>query len=166
MKKNNQDTNFIRKKNSKIPYFFVAFFATFILVDLFYIYIAQKSWRGVFTQNSYQKGLHYNETLKLASKQQELGWKVDVKYQNLGNLLGEILIKLQDKNGVKIEDAKIIVKFRRPVEEGFDFRQELVFDSGIYQGKIQFPKKGQWDFEIIAIKKEEVLQEVKRYIVR
>lgn len=153
-------------KKSKIPYFFFAFFGVIFLVDMFYIYISQKSFHGIATQNSYQKGLKYNEALKLAKEQENLGWKVEMKFKNLGNLLGNLRVKLTDKNGQIIKGANIKVKLRNPTRDGFDFEQNLLFNGQNYLAKISFPIKGQWDFEIIAMKDADLVQDVKRYLVR
>ena len=154
------------EKKSKIPYFFAALFLVVLAVNIFYVYISKQSWRGVATENSYQKGLKYNEALKLAKEQEKLGWKIEIKYKNLGNLLGNSEIKLFDKNSKVITNAKIYIKLRNPVQDGLDFSQDLIFENGAYKSKIQFPAKGQWDFEIIAIKNKDSFQKVKRYIVR
>ncbi len=154
------------QKPSKIPYFFVAFFAVIFIVDFSYIYISQKTWRGIATQNSYQKGLNYNQTIEAVKNQKSLGWKIDVKYRGDGNKNGVLTVILLDKNSAIIKDAKIIVNFKRPIQEGFDFSKNLEFFGNKYETKIQFPLKGQWIFEVTAQKNDQILQEVKRYVVQ
>ena len=53
------------KKSSKIPYFFIIFFVVFVSVDFLYIFVANKTWRGVVSSDSYHKGLDYDQILKL-----------------------------------------------------------------------------------------------------
>ncbi len=154
-------------KKSKIPYIFFAFFAVIFLVDFFYIYIAGKTWRGISTKDSYQKGLNYNQTIQMVKNQQDLGWKLKIKYRGDGNKMGVLTADLTDKNARIIKDAEVKVNFRRPTQEGFDFNWELKFLNNQYRAEIVFPLKGQWDFEIVAKGKNgEVLQEVKRYVVQ
>jgi len=151
---------------SKIPYFFFAFFAVVLSVNIFYIYLANKSWRGVVTDNSYQKGVQYNEAISLVKEQKALGWKVDIKYDSLGNKSGKLLVKILDKNLRPITNANIRSYFKRPTQEGFDFDVPLIFSGEKYEAKLVFPLKGQWDFNLEITRGDDVFQEVKRYIVQ
>ena len=153
-------------RKSKIPYFFFAFFAVVVSVNIFYIYISQKTWRGVATTDSYQKGLRYNETLKLAKEQEKLGWKMTVKFLASAPKSGEVVVVLLGKNLAPISDAKILLQLKRPTQEGMDFTENLQFSNGAYRAKIIFPLKGQWDFHLTATRNEDVLQEVKRYVIQ
>lgn len=152
-------------KKSKIPYFFFVFFGVVFAVNFFYIYISQKTWRGVVTKDSYQKGLNYNDTLKQVENQKNLGWQVKISYQPQENG-GHITVALLDDKSVPITDAKIYASFKRPIQEGFDFDQEIPFQDGSYQADIVFPLKGQWDAEITITKGEDSFVEVKRYIIQ
>ena len=63
------------QKKSKIPYIFFIFFAVIFAVNFSYIYVSQKTWRGLATEDAYHKGLNYNQVLEEEKKQKELGWK-------------------------------------------------------------------------------------------
>jgi nitrogen fixation protein FixH len=158
----------INKKNKAglIPWIFVAFFATFIVVDIAFFIAARQSWRGVSTKDSYQKGKDYNEVLQKVSKQKQLGWKIESKLTQKAKEIAELKVCLFDKNGTKIKDAKLIVKLTRPVQEGDDFEQNMIEKNSCYSTKIFFAKKGQWDFEFVALRGKKVFQDVKRYIIR
>ncbi len=153
-------------KKSKIPYLFFVFFAVIFAVDAYQIYLSKKTWRGIVTEDSYHKGLHYNDVIDEAKKQQELGWKMQISYKNLGNKSGNLEIFLFDKNGVKISDAVVVVELRRPTQDGIDFKQEIKFGGDSYKAKIDFPLAGQWDFRINASKLSDTFRESKRYVVR
>lgn len=153
-------------KKSKIPYFFFVFFAVIFAVDFFYIYLAKKNWRGLATEDAYQKGLHYNNVIANANKQKELGWEMKISYKNLQNKSGELEIFLFDKNNQKISDVSVVVNFKRPIQEGKDFSRELKFFGTSYKTKIDFPFAGQWDFIISASKGSDNYQETKRYVVQ
>ncbi len=151
---------------SKIPYFFFAFFAVILVVNIFYIYISSKSWRGVVVDKSYQRGVEYNETIALEKKQREMGWKVEMKFENLGNQNGVLRVLILDKNSKLINDANIRLYLKRPTQDGFDFEVPLVFLDGKYQAKISFPLKGQWEFGLDIRSGENVFYEVKRFIIQ
>lgn len=147
---------------------FICFFSVFIIVDIAYIIIAEKTWRGVAIKDGYQKGLKYNESLEKVKKQAALGWNLQIKYLAESNQKGDLQIVLKDSNGAVINDANVTSKIKRPVQEGFDFELSLKFDerNSTYQSAIQFPLKGQWDVEIVAKKGEDVMQEVKRLVIQ
>ena len=153
------------QKKSKIPYIFFIFFGIIFTVDFFFIYLSNKTWRGVVIQDSYRKGLHYNQTLDEEKKQEELGWKMAISFRNISHKKGVLLITLQDKNLKLITDAEISVELKRPVQDGDDFVKKVEFVGGIYEAKIAFPFKGQWDFLIKAKKGDDIFQATKRFII-
>lgn len=156
----------MEEKKSKIPYIFFAFFAVVFAVDFFYIYVAGKSWRGVVTEDSYKKGLNYNQAIAANRDQKKLGWKVDIKYRNDGKSAGVLVVDLKDKNFRIIKNAKIKVNFKRPTQEGFDFARDLEFVKNQYRAEITFLLKGQWEFNVVIERGDEVFQDVKRYVVQ
>lgn len=143
-----------------------SFFAVIFAINFSYIYIAQKTWRGVSTKDSYRKGLEYNKTLEYVKSQKELGWSFEIKYINHAKNTGDLRVCLLDKNNQNIKNAKLVAKITRPTQEGFDFMQDLMPQNNCYFAKINFPLKGQWIFEIQAFKEDNIFQEVKRYIVQ
>ena len=155
------------KKDSKVALTILfIFFAIIFCVNCFYIYISQKTWRGVYSENSYQKGLKYNETLEYVKLQKQLGWKFIAQYKNIQKNFGEINVCLIDRGGKYLTNAKIILKLTRPIQEGEDFQQHLIAKNKCYFAKISFPEKGQWIFEIQAFLDDKVFQEVYRYVVQ
>jgi len=156
----------VNKNSGWIPYIFFGFFIFVILVNIIYIIVAVKSWRGIYTDNSYQKGLNYNETIAIVKKQKNSGKKLQIKYTRQSSNQAIINVCFIDKNSILIKDAKIIVKFKRPIQEGFDFSQDFIPENGCYSSKVNFPLKGVWDLEVAAIEKDTAFQEVKRYIVQ
>jgi nitrogen fixation protein FixH len=158
------------KNNSAKPvlWFFIIFFSTFIIVDIAYIIIAEKTWRGLATKDGYKKGLNYNENIAGAKQQKALGWKMQIQYSATSSKNGNLEIILTDKNHNKIKNAQIIAKIKRPVQDGFDFSVPLKFNqkTSFWQSPIKFPLIGQWDIEIIAEKNGNVYQDGKRLVIR
>lgn len=153
-------------KKSKIPYIFVGFFAVVFLVNFFYIYIANKTWRGVATTDAYQKGLNYNDTLKQAEVQKNLGWNVGMKFRHKYDNKITLFIDLTDNKFRTIPDAQIYVDFKRPTQEGMDFSQEIKFENGVYKADIELPKQGQWDVSILAVKGTARFAHTERQIIQ
>jgi nitrogen fixation protein FixH len=157
-----------KNKYKAIPYFFLFFFLTFITVDIAYIFVAEKTWRGLATEDGYQKGLKYNDTIEAVKEQKQLGWKLQIKYQPSASKIGNLQVTLTDKTGKIIRDAILTANIRRPVQEGKDFSVDLKFNNktSIYQSTIEFPLIGQWDIEIVAKKGDDVYQDVKRLVIK
>lgn len=155
------------KIDKYIPYFFIIFFLIFILVDIIFIYFSQKTWRGIASQDSYSKGLDYNQILNLSKDQQKLGWKTEIKYVNYNNLKGLLTVKIANKKNQYFDKAKVKVILKRPIQEGFDFEQICLNKEKFqYHCELTFPLKGQWQFEIIIKNQQEVLQVVKKYVIQ
>jgi nitrogen fixation protein FixH len=155
-----------KPKKNKIIYFFFAFFAVVLAVNIFYIYISKKTWRGVTTDDPYRKGLNYNDTLKEVAKQKALGWNVKVDLRPGNSKQGTLMITIQDKNMLYINDAKIYATFKRPAQEGLDFILPVPFEDGIYKALVNFPLEGQWDGEVSIKKDQDTYQDVKRYVIQ
>lgn len=153
------------KSRSKIPYFFLAFFAVFITVDMFYIYIANKSWRGVAIQNSYHKGLNYNQTINQSKTQAKLGWQVKISLEPMGNNISRLRIDLKDAQNNPIQNAEISADFKRPTQEGYDFSSTIDFDGKAYVKELSFPLKGQWNIELTVTKNGQIFKTAQRRIV-
>ncbi len=155
-----------QSKKSKIPYFFFAFFFVIIAVNIGYIYIAKKTWRGVTTDESYQKGLGYNQILEQEKKQRELGWIIDSKASKIGDKKMLIYFNIKDSQSRPIHGAKIFVNFKNPVQEGADFSVSVSEQDQVYQTEVSFPSAGQWEaITLISYGKDETYV-TKRYIVQ
>src|SRR5690606_3482758 len=94
----------------------VMFFLVIFTVDAIFIYNAEKSWRGIVTEDSYRKGLHYNQTIESARKQAALGWKADINYIGPDNGQGILAVVLRDKNGRIINNGKVSARLIRPTQ--------------------------------------------------
>ncbi len=157
--------NFLRS-DSKIPYIFIAFFAVIIVVNVVYIYLAKTTWRGVATEDSYQKGLNYNDTLKQEEKQKELGWSVDTKINQMGKNKASILVVVLDKDSDNIRDAKVNIFFRNPARAEQDFIATTEEFDNAYRFNINFPQSGQWDAVFEIIRGDDKLYVAKRYVIQ
>ncbi len=155
-----------QSKKSKIPYFFFAFFFVIIAVNLGYIYVAKKTWRGVTTDESYQKGLNYNQILEQEKKQRELGWIIDSKASSIGEKKLRIYFNIKDSQSRPIHGAKIIITFKNPVQEGIDFSVAVDEQNQVYQADVSFPVAGQWEaITLVSYGKDETYSS-KRYIIQ
>ena len=52
----------------------VAFFGVMLVANGIFVYYALETFAGGDTSDPYRKGMHYNETLAEAARQDERGW--------------------------------------------------------------------------------------------
>lgn len=154
-------------KKSKIPYFFFIFFAIFITVDIAFIYISKKTWRGTVTEDSYEKGRKYNRTILANKKQKELNWSGDISQKFIENQKSLLIFSLKDDAGQFIKNANIKLKLVRPTQTGFDFEDKLFFNkfNNKYQKEVNFPLKGLWKIEVQAFVGDKIFQYVQRIVI-
>ena len=152
------------KKKSLIPYFFFGLFVFVVTVNVGYIIISKDSWRGVVT--SYEKGIHYNDTIAQNKEQKKLGWKIEPKITKLAKQKIRLEIIVTDKAGNSVSDAKVVVNFKRPTQEGFDFFAEIDSVKKGYLSEIKFPLRGQWDFEIFVSKDDNQVRSSNRFVIQ
>lgn len=163
--------NFIAEKlqsESKIPFIIIAFFLVFIIVNIIYITIASKTWTGVAVEDSYKKGLKYNETIAFAEKQKKLDWKFKYYFNQIGPdpKKGVFDFELLDKNYKPIKDAGLSVTFRRPAKDGYDFAKTATFQNGYYRVDVKFPINGKWHADIYAKSGEDEFRTKKKFVIK
>lgn len=123
---------------------FIGFFATIFLVNVVFIYTAIHSNTGVVTEESYEKGLAYDDVLKRAETQPKL-------METMSYKAGTLSWTIQNAHGKPIEDAIVHAKLIRPVQDGFDFDVPLQHISGgRYAAAVKFPLEGMWTAKLDA----------------
>lgn len=128
----------VNTKAGMIPWYFVMFFGVIIIVNTIFIYNALKTHSGVVTEQAYEKGLAFNQTIAKAKSQPQ--WRDKASYEN-----GALTWEIRDENGAPIKNAKVRASFFRPIKTGHDFSVDLTHKgSGIYQAKPNIPISGRW----------------------
>lgn len=123
---------------------FVAFFALVVAVNVVFISTALSTHSGVVTDQPYEKGLAYNETLAAADAQPVVKHKPS--WEN-----GVLKWELFDESGRSI-DANVTALLYRSVKDGSDFTvtMEPVAD-GVYEAAIDLPMEGRWEAQLKAL---------------
>jgi len=141
------------------PYFLFGIFVVAIVVNIVYIYIAQKTWTGIYTPDSYRKGLEYNQTIKNVEDQYKLGLKINSKIEKKTFNSYYIENFVTDKTGNIVNSVDVIYKFKYLPKEGFDFdeiRNNTSFSSVI----ANFRLNGKWQLNIIVKKGDKIVQDL------
>ncbi len=113
----------------------IAFFATFASVDALFIYLAAGSHRGVVTENVYEKGLAFNETLKKAAADAEVSPVERISYEG-----GKLNIHLKDEEDFR----SVVAHLKHPVQDGQDMRLNLQAVSERTYVSTELLPKGNW----------------------
>lgn len=129
----------------------LAFFGTIIAVNLVFVYFALDTWTGISTENAYQKGLNYNQTIAARDAQRELGWQAEVSLTTLDDGREELTVVLRDRAGALLTNLAVNGTVKRPTHEGFDQQLALAEEaSGRYSARLSLPLRGNWDLTLSA----------------
>ncbi len=155
-------TGFPRKSDKWIPWYFVAFFVLLAIIDGIFVTIATKTHSGSVTEQAYQKGLQYNNTITAAQRQEKLGWQGAILFAG-----DRLQFSLKDHESQPLTGAEVTAYISRPTQSGYDFTinlEETV--PGSYSAVADFPLKGQWDVRMAAQWQQQHYQQHRRIVVR
>jgi len=129
----------------------LGFFGLVFAANGAFIFLALDSFSGLSTENAYQRGLDYNETLRAAETQRALGWRVEVTSEALGAGRHRIAVDFLDKRGAPLDDLAVDGSLRRPTQDGQDRPIALArVAPGRYSVDVSLPLAGQWDLVLAA----------------
>lgn len=137
--------------NRWVPWMFVLAFLVVGAVNAIFVYLAIHSHTGLVTEQAYEKGLAFNQTLAKAEAMQALGWNFSVELTSEDILS----VRLVDKSGNPIQKAQVRGRMVRPVKSGYDYEINLaeqmkVGESGVYQVLLRPPLRGSWTVHLVA----------------
>ena len=144
------------------PYFIFGSFIVVLIVNIAYVVVANDTWRGLFTENSYKKGLNHNRTLEKAEEQKKLGITIltSIKKSSEGVFLIETLVK--DKNYLSIPDLKVFYRIKYRPDSKYDFDIQSDHNDRIFRtATIKLTESGDWEIETVVSNGEFVAQDVK-----
>lgn len=139
------------------PYIFVAGFAVVITVNGALAYFATSTFNGLETQNAYEKGRLYNQTIALEEAQKALGWQLALQSESKPHqppgegFPADLVIEAVGPDGRPLDGLTVQAEIRRPTVEGLD--REVVLgrrDVGRYGSTVVLPEPGQWEVRVLA----------------
>jgi nitrogen fixation protein FixH len=154
-----------RPPDKWIPWYFVAFFITLVLVLVPMCIIAVRTNSGVVTENAYEKGLAYNKVIQASEQQNALKWHGDLTLiPDKENV--EANYMLTDANNAPLNDAKVMLWLVRPTQSGMDQKIGLNPQShGHYEAMLPLPAPGLWEVRVSATVQGQNFQTVKRITI-
>jgi nitrogen fixation protein FixH len=119
----------------------VAFFGVMLVANGIFVYYALETFAGGDTSDPYRKGMHYNETLAEAARQDERGWRAELIY---GAKTGQLALSLTDKDGQPVSGLHLSATVSRPATDRQDLRASFSeAQAGNYAAELRLAP-GQW----------------------
>jgi nitrogen fixation protein FixH len=140
-----------RLKGRHVLYIVCGFFGVIFAVNSVFLYVALHTRPGEDAGASYEKGLHYNNTLAEERSQDALGWHHRLKLASSSALRLEIL----DAKGTPVSRLSVLGRLGRPASDRSD--RVLGFAEtgpGVYEAKTDALESGGWIASITAQKTE------------
>lgn len=130
----------------RVLLYFLLFFAFVATVDAYFIMKALETHSGVVTENAYEKGLAFNDTLKKAAAQDVLNISDTI------TLTDSLLVwTTKDANGTPLAAQNVTAKIIRTVQKKYDFEVTLTEkETGTYESPISLPLRGKWTVKLEA----------------
>lgn len=128
----------------------VAFFGMMFVANAIFVYFAVATFSGGDTSDPYRKGLHYNDTLAAAQRQEERGWRTEVGYDGKTRRL---TLSFLDKAMAPIAGLHVAATLGRPATDHEDRRVVFTETShGVYDATVDVPP-GFWVISIDSRRK-------------
>lgn len=127
----------------------LAFFGTIIAVNIVMMRLALSTHTGIVAENSYRKGVKYNDEIAAAERMELLGWRNQMVLAATGDKLS---IDIRDKDGNAVRGLTIKATLGRPASEKFDLNLTLNETSaGVYEASIPAREAGTYVASFEAI---------------
>lgn len=143
------NTTFPEKSSSygkRVLLYFILFFVVVASVDAYFIIKALETHSGVVTENAYEKGLAFNDTLKKAKEQDGLNISDTITLED-----SRLIWAAKDENGNPLAAKNVTAKIIRPLQKKYDFDVILTEkEPGTYESKINLPLSGKWTVKLEA----------------
>lgn len=100
----------------------LTFFGLIIAVNVVMMRLALSTHTGVVAENTYRKGVKYNEEIAAAERMELLGWRNQMALAPSGDKLS---IDIRDKDGNAVRGLAIKATLGRPASERYDLELTL-----------------------------------------
>jgi nitrogen fixation protein FixH len=122
------------------------FFAVVMAVNVAFIVVSVKTFRGEDEQKPYLQGVEYNQTLAARAEQARLGWRARVAVRRLADGHVRLDVALDDPHAAPPDGVHLSAELRHPADENLDQHMHLSSSGGgrfwADAGNIG---RGQWD---------------------
>lgn len=158
-----------RQRGWWYPWIFVGFMLLVVAVNAVMATLAVRTFPGLQTEDAYNKGLRYNETIAAGREQAARGWRMNLDVKPASTTGGEgsrqatVTVRILDRHGQPLDRLEIDAVLQRPAVSGFDQALRLEPQGGgVYAGVVTLPLAGQWDARVTARRESETFQATQR----
>jgi nitrogen fixation protein FixH len=129
----------------------IGFFGVVMAVNIGFIVVAVKTFRGEDEQKPYLQGVEYNQTLAARAEQARLGWRARVGARRLADGHVRLDVALDDPHAAPPEGVRLSAELRHPADENRDRYVRLSpSGSGRYWADAGNIGRGQWDVVVTS----------------
>lgn len=160
-----------RQRGWWYPWIFVGFMLVVVAVNAIMATLAVRTFPGLQTEDAYNKGLRYNDTIAAGGEQARRGWRISLGIKPLpaaaeGARGAEVTVAFVDRNDQPLDRLEVDAVLHRPAVAGFDRSLSLEpRGGGVYAGVVSLPFAGQWDARITARRDADTFQTTQRLYV-
>jgi nitrogen fixation protein FixH len=142
--------------------FVVGWFVILVIVvsvNFFMVSMAIVTFPGLTISDYYEKGQDMGQIIARRKKMEALGWDMDINIPILTQGKSQqVVVTVRDKSGKAMDVDTAILYYYRPSDKNYDGQLKLAHSSktGVYQGTINLPLKGKYDFVMEVTKGKDV----------
>jgi len=133
-----------------VLYMLLGFFGVMCAVNAVFVYFALTSFSGLSVEDSYLRGLRYNDEIAASKDQSSREWSSDLYFEGLGDKKAIVSVRLTDRSGKPLTGLVAQLNIRRPTQEGQDRQLTMMPTQEEFQSELEFPFSGQWDLIILV----------------
>ncbi len=139
-----------RPSDRWIPWYFVAFFVALTAILAHFVWLAVHNFPGTVADKAYEQGLAYNQVLRAAAAQDQLGWRATLDFSAPEQTL-RLTYNLHDAAGAPLRGATVKAWLYRPSSSKLDEKLTLTETRpGVYEVETIKPLAGQWEARFAA----------------
>jgi hypothetical protein len=130
-----------------------------ILVNIGYLFLANRFDNAPIVENAFLKGVEYNKTIKIFDSYKKAGYELDFEVRSSPKSPNtyNAFISLEGKDG-EIQDAYIEAIFLNKAKPQYNFYRNLQLIDGFYVAyDLYFPLIGAWDLKLLVKKDDKIL---------
>jgi nitrogen fixation protein FixH len=149
-----------------VPWLFVGGMLLVILVNGALVYFAISSFSGLATNDAYDKGLAFNDTVAAVDAQLARGWQMALSTRVSGGRL-DLAVEFRDRAGTPLDGMAVEGYLVRPTSAGHDRAVRLAgLGGGRYEASADLPLPGEWLLTVSARRGEDTWQSTRRVHLR
>ncbi|NBR94971.1 MAG: hypothetical protein EBT55_01505 [Proteobacteria bacterium] len=149
------------KLSTKINWLYsiLGMFVVVVLVNIGYLFLANRFNNAPVVENAFLKGVEYNKTIKIFDSYKKAGYELHFEVKPSPNSPNSYnaFISLEGKDG-EVEGAYIEAFFLNKAKPQYNFYRTLQLVDGFYVAyDVYLPVIGAWDLKLLIRKDDKIL---------